>query len=237
MGVAAHLGIELERYDRRIRQFIPRYDEMLAAAAAAAAGRNPLLDLGIGTGALAARCLERFPRRRVIGFDADRGMLAQARRRLGTRVRLVNADFTREPLPRTAAIVSALALHHVAGPRRKLALYRACRAALQPGGILINADCCPAEEPDLARAQFAGWQEHMRRSFLRREVEEWFDAWSAEDHYLPLAIELRLLRRAGFVPEVIWRAGGFAVIAAIPRGGSHGRTASPPRSQLRHLLP
>lgn len=214
MGVAAHLGIELERYDRRISQFIPRYDDMLDVAAEAAGRRGPVLDLGIGTGALAARCLAHAPRR-LIGFDADPGMLAQARRRLGRDATLVNADFTQASLPRVATIVSALALHHVAGPRRKLALYRACRAALAPGGVLINADCCPAEGPGLERAQFTAWREHMLRSFTRREVAQWFATWSAEDHYLPLATELRLLRRAGFAPEVVWRAGCFAVIAAV----------------------
>lgn len=212
MGVAAHLGIDLKRYDRRIRQFIPRYDEMLEAAAAASGRRGPLLDLGVGSGALAARCLQ-HAHRRAIGMDGDAAMLAQARQRLPA-ARLVHADFTRARLPRAGAVVSALALHHVAGTRRKLALYRACRAALAPGGVLVNADCCPAEEPQIAEAQFAAWRAHMRRSFQPRQIEQMFAAWAAEDHYLPLATELRLLRRAGFVPEVVWRAGCFAVIAA-----------------------
>ncbi|MGH9394905.1 MAG: class I SAM-dependent methyltransferase [Terriglobales bacterium] len=221
MGVAAHLGIELERYDRSIRQFIPGYDEMLEAAAAASGRRGPLLDLGIGTGALAARCLAHARQRRVIGLDADSDMLAQARRRLGARARLVTSDFTRAPLPGAGAIVSALALHHVEGTRRKLGLYRACHAALARGGVLVNADCCPAAEPELAKAQFAAWREHMRRSFGARKVEQMFAAWAAEDHYLPLTVELRLLRRAGFAAEVVWRQGCFAVIAATglwPRG-------------------
>lgn len=216
MGVAAHLGIELERYDRRIRQFIPRYGEMLqAAATATAGGRGPLLDLGIGTGALAARCVAAAPRR-VCGIDADEGMLLQARRRLGASARLLHGDFERASLPRAAAIVSALALHHVAGPRRKLALYRACRAALRPGGVLVNADCCPAASPALAAAQFSAWRAHLRQSFTPREVRRLLGAWAAEDHYLPLMIELRLLRRAGFAPELVWRSGCFAVIAAAP---------------------
>ena len=33
MGVASHLGIQLTEYDRRIRTFIPDYEEMLDAAA------------------------------------------------------------------------------------------------------------------------------------------------------------------------------------------------------------
>ena len=34
MSAAAHLGIDLAEYDARIRTFVPRYDTMLATAAA-----------------------------------------------------------------------------------------------------------------------------------------------------------------------------------------------------------
>jgi SAM-dependent methyltransferase len=214
MGVAEHLGIELARYDRRIRQFIPGYEEMLRTAAEAASGRGPVLELGIGTGALMQMCLAAAPGRRGYGIDADAEMLAQAGRRLGGGVRLVCGDFTQGALPRAAAIVSALALHHVDGRRCKLGLYRACREALRPGGVLVNADCCPAEAPRLAAAQFAAWRAHIERSFPSGEVERWFAAWAEEDHYQPLPVELQLLRRAGLTPEVVWRRGAFAVIAA-----------------------
>ena len=63
MSVAAHLGIRLQEYDLRIRTFIPGYDEMIDAAAAALDDLDrsaPLIiDLGIGSGALAAQCLAR----------------------------------------------------------------------------------------------------------------------------------------------------------------------------------
>ena len=38
MGVASHLGIQLDEYDARIRTFIPRYERMLDVAADAVAG-------------------------------------------------------------------------------------------------------------------------------------------------------------------------------------------------------
>ena len=57
MGVATHLGIKLADYDSRIRTFIPHYEEMLDVAAAAIQPRaRTIVDLGIGTGALSARC-------------------------------------------------------------------------------------------------------------------------------------------------------------------------------------
>ena len=183
-------------------------------AAAAAAGSRPgrLVDLGIGTGALSERCRARG--RAIFGIDADAAMLRLARRRLGRAPDLVTGDFTRRALPRATSIVASLALHHVPTPRAKLALYRRCRAALAAGGRLVIADCCPAEEPALARAQFAAWRAHMRLSFSAVETARWFRRWRREDFYLPLSTEMKLLAGAGLAPEVAWRAGCFAVIAA-----------------------
>src|SRR4026208_979520 len=66
MSVASHLGIRLADYDARIRTFIPDYEEMLGVAAAAIPARTrTIVDLGIGTGALSARCLAPAPAARV----------------------------------------------------------------------------------------------------------------------------------------------------------------------------
>src|SRR5262249_40420144 len=114
MSVSKHLGIVIEEYDDRIRTFIPHYAEMLDEAAAIVGPRaRTIVDLGIGTGALAARCLARAPQARVIGFDADAEMLRLAERRLGGRVTLIDGDFLRAPLPPADAVVASLALHHI----------------------------------------------------------------------------------------------------------------------------
>src|SRR5262245_4686270 len=107
MSVASHLGIRLADYDRRIRTFIPAYEELLAAAAGAVpAGARTVVDLGIGTGALAVRCAARARRTRIVGIDADAGILALAARRLGGRATLVHGDVRRTELPRADAIVA-----------------------------------------------------------------------------------------------------------------------------------
>src|SRR5438128_10592208 len=108
VSVATHLGIRLTEYDQRIRTFIPHYEEMLdAAAAAVGTGPRTIVDLGIGTGALAARCLTGARRASVIGIDADRDILSLAARRLGTRARLTWGTFFRAPLPHADAIVAS----------------------------------------------------------------------------------------------------------------------------------
>ena len=83
MGVASHLGITLTEYDSRIRTFIPHYEEMLdVAAAAIPPSARTIVDLGVGTGALSARCLAVARQARTVGIDLDPDILALAGRRL-----------------------------------------------------------------------------------------------------------------------------------------------------------
>jgi tRNA (cmo5U34)-methyltransferase len=224
MGTAAHLGIRLRDYDARIRTFVPHYEEMLDAAAAALKAvdrRVPLVvDLGIGSGELAARCVGVLSRARLIGVDNDEGMLALARRRLGPRLETLLGDFLSTQLPRCDVVVASLALHHVPTRRRKAALYARCFAALRPGGLLVNADCCTASEPRLQALDLATWTAHLRHSYSRIRAERFLRAWKAEDVYFRLEDEIDLLKRAGFAVDVPWRRGTFAVIVgAKPHRG------------------
>jgi tRNA (cmo5U34)-methyltransferase len=213
MSVAGHLRIDLDQYDHRIRTFIPRYDEMLDAAASLVSPRaRVIVDLGIGTGALAARCLARAPRARVIGIDADREILALARRRLRGRATLVPASFVHASLPRADAFVASLALHHVRTRESKARLYDKLFRAVRPGGFVITADAHPAGTRSLAAAQHAIWRAHLRRSYTNAQTDTFFRSWAQEDKYMPLDAELQLMERGGFSADVAWRNGIFAIL-------------------------
>ena len=219
MAVSTHLKIDLAEYDARIRTFIPRYEEMLDAAVAAlgAAGRPiaMVVDLGTGTGALAGRVAKSVKRARLVGIDEDEGMLAMAARRLpGRRTTLVFDDFVTAALPRCDAVTASFALHHLAHRRTKAALYRRVRAALRPGGVLVSADCHPPSNPALAAAGRTAWRDHLAVTYGRRKAEGFLRAWSHEDFYMPVDVELGLMRAAGLSPEVTWRRDAFAVIVA-----------------------
>jgi trans-aconitate methyltransferase len=223
MSVAAHLGIRLQDYDVRIRTFIPGYDEMIDAAAAALDDLDrsaPLIvDLGIGSGALAARCLARARTARVIGIDEDAGMLEMARQRLPRRLKTVSGNFLSAALPRCDVIVASLALHHVPTRAQKTTLYRRCAQALSPRGVIVIADCCLASTRDSRARHRAAWRSHLKRTYSAAEATAYFRAWAKEDKYFTLADELAMLKRAGFTTEVRWRRKCFAVIAGRTRTG------------------
>ena len=70
MGATAHLGIKFGEYDSTIASLIPHYRPLLAAAAEAvdvvARTAPAVVDLGTGSGALAAEILKVRPKARLI---------------------------------------------------------------------------------------------------------------------------------------------------------------------------
>jgi SAM-dependent methyltransferase len=225
MSVASHLAISPARYDARIRSLIPLYDELIPEVARAldhaARPVRLVVDLGIGTGALARACLERVPGARIWGIDADADMMAIARARLGRlsrRVTMKTGSFVDEALPACDAMVASYSLHHIRTARAKLAFYRRCYRALRPGGVLINGDCAPASTPRGFARDLDVWFTHLAKTFgTRAKGRRVYESWADEDTYVPLAEEIRLLERAGFSVDVPWRRSPFAVIAASRR--------------------
>jgi len=218
MSVAAHLGIRLSEYDARIRTFIPDYEEMLDVAAAVVPPQaRVIVDLGVGTGALAARCLKSARNARVIALDVDPDILALASRRLGDRATTITRSFLRSALPRCDVMVASFALHHVRTRSAKAGLYRRIHDALGVRGRLVIVDCEPSGDAVQRRAQREAWLAHLRRTYSGARARGLLRAWSREDIYVPLGAELALLDRSGFGTEVVWRRGGFAVISAERR--------------------
>jgi SAM-dependent methyltransferase len=221
MSVASHLNIRIDDYDARIRTFIPGYEQMLDAAASALRAlpmREPVIvDLGTGTGALAARCVSVRSDAKLVAIDADAAILDMARQRFardGVVASFLQSSFLDASLPPCHAIVASLALHHVRTPERKQQLYRDCRSVLARDGLLISADCFVSVDSRLAELERESWRAHLQRSYSDADTQGYFNAWAQEDVYLPLMQELALMRDAGLVPDVTWRMAPFAVIVA-----------------------
>ena len=208
-SVKRHLKLEIESYDRTIRRWIPGYEEALRQAAREVAGVDPdrVLDLGAGTGALSEAILERTRRATVELLDVDAEMLAQARVRLerfGPRARFREQSFL-DPLPECDAVAASLALHHVPDAVGKAQLYKRIRAALAPGGVLVNADVTmPAGEPRRTE-HYSTWAVHLVSCGIEENrAYEHFAEWAAEDRYFPLQVELKAMREAGFEARCAW---------------------------------
>ena len=225
-SVAGHLQLRVADYDALIRQLVPAYPAMrpvqldlLALGLPKNGAGGLVLDLGGGTGALAAAVAERFPGVTVEIWDTDPDMLATARERcagFGDRMRYVARSFT-EPLPSCDAVAACIALHHVKDMAVKGGIYKNIFAALRPGGIFVNADTAVCATPALRDHAFRLWSDAMRPHGID-EAQAWahFASWAREDFYPPLFTELRLLAEAGFAePECFWREAAAVVFGAM----------------------
>lgn len=192
-------------YDALRRQLIPCFDDFYGTAAelaATAPGAAPrILDLGAGTGLLAARILGRVPDARLTLLDFSEAMLAHARTRFAAAPAAVEIRVgdhaTAELGGPWDAIVSALSIHHLPHPDKRR-LYERAFAALAPGGILVNADNVTAEDPAVQARDRAAWIAAIRASGLSEAELAAAMERTKVDILAPLAAQLGWLREAGF---------------------------------------
>jgi tRNA (cmo5U34)-methyltransferase len=225
-SVSGHLKLRVAEYDELIRTLVPAYPAMrpvqLDLLALALPGRGEgrrVLDLGGGTGALAAAIAERFPAATVEIWDTDPEMLAVSRERcagFGDRVHYVERSFT-DPLPPCDAVAACIALHHVKDMTVKAGIYKNIHAALRPGGIFVNADTAVCATPALRDHAFKLWAASMRpHGISEADAYKHFASWAHEDYYPPLMTELKMLAAAGFAePECFWREAAAVVFGAV----------------------
>lgn len=103
-----------------------------------------LLDVGGGDGTFLATVFERVPLLDLMLFDlppvAERAARRFADPRYAGRARAIGGSFLRDPLPGGADIVSLVRVLHDHDDGPAMALLRAARAALPPGGVLLVAE-------------------------------------------------------------------------------------------------
>jgi tRNA (cmo5U34)-methyltransferase len=224
-SVEGHLKLNVADYDRLIRQLVPGYPAMRAAhmmllkKLVPADRHSVVLDLGGGTGALAEAVAETLPLAEVEIWDTDPAMLAVARERcgrFGARIRYIERSFA-SPLTPCDAVVACIALHHVKDLAAKGAIYRNIHAALRPGGVFLNADTAIAATGVLREFSYQEWVNAMApHGITEAQARAHFASWAHEDHYPPLATELRLVGEAGFAdPECFWREIPFLIFGGI----------------------
>ncbi len=113
-----------------------------------------VLELGLGTGNLTEKLLDRFPESRVVGYDLSGEMLARARAKLtgaGARVELHQGDISRVAFDGGPfdAVMSSIAVHHVPPPD-KPSLFQRIHDVLRPGGVLVLGDSFQAATSELS---------------------------------------------------------------------------------------
>jgi tRNA (cmo5U34)-methyltransferase len=179
-----------------------------------------VLELGVGTGTLTALVLSAFPHAHVTGVDLSPRMIERARDKLRpyrSRVDLVAGDLGQFPAGKYDAVLSALAIHHLAD-RDKWRLFRKVYRLLPKGGYFGDGDDHLPEDStfDNRYAQVASMlSERGSPSAAWSMPQEVWHEHERFDHPCAVATELAALERAGFrhVGNP-WRFYGQAVVWA-----------------------
>ena len=158
-----------------------------------------LLDLGCGTGALAALVLEGVPGARLSCVYLSPKMTEVARERLGNRADILLCDAERLPFRDGSFDVAWCndSFHHYPDPER--AAFQVWRV-LAPGGTFIIGD---AWQPAPARAIMNAWMPYSREGDVRIYSEA----------------ELRRILGTWF-SDVSWRRVGQTACVAVARKGA-----------------
>jgi tRNA (cmo5U34)-methyltransferase len=190
-AVADQFHFHPDTYLELIRAELPDYDRLQDEVVAASDGPAPrcALELGTGTGVTAQAMTRRFPEMTLVGVDESAAMLDRARRALSEAdLRVARLE---DPLPNGPfdLVFSALAVHHLDGPR-KADLFRRVADVLAPAGRFVLGDVIVPDDPADVVAPIDG----------------------VYDKPSTVPEQLSWLEDAGFVARVAWLERDLAVL-------------------------
>jgi tRNA (cmo5U34)-methyltransferase len=205
-------------YEAPRRRLIPPFDAFYGTAVAALEmlGRPPrrVLDLGAGTGLLAARVGAAHPAAELVLVDGAPAMLEQARAQLGPAITTHVADLT-DPLPDGPfdAVVSALAIHHLEHVD-VLELLGRIHAVLRPGGVFVNAEHVTGPTPWLGAVYRRLWRQACLDAGAQEAEIAGAEQRMEMDRSSDIVTQLGWMGAAGFLDsDCFFKQLHFAVLA------------------------
>ena len=211
-------------YDRDRPKLVPCFDEFYGTVIRLIpfepSATFRCLDLGAGTGLLAALVKQAFPNAAVHLTDASEAMLAQARIRFRGTPAVSYAVLDHLALAAVEeydVVVSALSVHHLPHDQ-KHDLYGKIHRALRPGGRFIHADQVLGPTPEQETVYQAAWLAHARDKGISADALAQAMERISHDVNAPLADQLQWLSDAGFEQIDCWfKSFRFAVFGGTKR--------------------
>jgi tRNA (cmo5U34)-methyltransferase len=206
-------------FDQHVLKAVPFYKDMLDALISAMPCDNDrrirIVDLGCGTGTIAKKIKERYPRAAITCVDFAENMIKIAKDKLSDFDDISyavsdcrNFDFSTG----FDAVISSLTLHHIRDEQEKKKLFKKVFEGLNHKGVFYLADLVLASNDYLQKLNMKKWANFQSNQCNATEIQEREKRYNTEDHPFILMDEIEWLRDAGFREvDVIWKYYHFAV--------------------------
>lgn len=227
--IKKHFEEEAKEFDQIILRLVPFYKEMVDALVSAIPFEKSdpvaVMDVGCGTGTIASRIKENFPNAKITCLDLAENMIEMARIKMReyNNVSYIVDDFSHFVFERKYdAIVSSLALHHLATDEDKKRFYKKAFDHLTNRGVFYNADVVLGSNSHLEEVQMSKWKEFMSQTVSLEEIEnKWVPKYYEEDRPAKLIDHLKWLEDIGFADvDVIWKYCKGAVFGGLKNAAS-----------------
>jgi tRNA (cmo5U34)-methyltransferase len=194
-----------EDYDRTRRRLVPGFDDFYRAAIDLIQfprdSSLKVLDLGAGTGLMAAFIAYSFPNARITMVDISNEMLERARARFelaGPRFRFEVSDYGVDRIQeKYDAIVSALSIHHLSDEQKR-SLFKRIHGALNDDGVFVNAEQFRCATPERHKFHHERWLTRVRELGVDdRDLAAALERMKF-DRAATLEDQLEWMREAGF---------------------------------------
>jgi tRNA (cmo5U34)-methyltransferase len=213
-----HFNEEAGEFDALILKLIPYYTEMTDALVRAIPFKTDeqinVMDLGCGTGTVAQKIQNTFPNAKISCLDIAENMVAMTQKKLDGKADCYISDFYEFNFDKKYdAIVSSLALHHLANDEDKQKFYQKIYDALNTDGVFYNADVVLGSNDHLQKVYMDQWKSFMHTNVSMDEIEnKWIVKYKTEDRPASLMNHIDWLKNTGFSDiDVVWKYYNYAV--------------------------
>lgn len=198
-------------YDQLRRTLIPCFDDFYKVAVEVIPGNlaAPLkvLDLGAGTGLYSGMVQAVFPDAEFTLLDLAVEMLEKAKSRfsqLGKSPKILIGDYIETDLGGPYdLVISGLSIHHLSDPDKEN-LYQRVYAALNPGGMFVNADQVKGKTPKIEKLYRQHWLDSVISAGISDQELKAAKNRMEYDRMASLDVQLSWLEAAGFQNVDCW---------------------------------
>ncbi len=201
--VKQQFGNVSKKYDSQRKYLIPCFDDFYRAGLPlikSVANAKTVLDIGAGTGLFSQFVYEQNPHLHFTLADISDPMLSVARTRFQGRDNFdfIELDLATDKIPgKFDIIISGLAIHHLTDADKQK-LYTNIYAALNEGGLFINADQVTGRTMLFDSLYKYQWRETVSHSGLEHDALIQAFERTKLDRLAPLEKQLKMLEKASF---------------------------------------